>query len=210
PDVASVRADKEGLVEQRGALKQSIDELGASARVADAAEQVETLQAQRREARLELAEIELASHWLKQAWDRYVRETQPAVLRRASDLLARATEGSMVAVREHERTLFVESASGRSREPGALSRGSREMLYLVLRLALALEHAGSTALPLLLDDVLVNQDPERADQLARILASVGEGHQVIVLTCRPETRDRLRAASPEANVVELARTVAAG
>ncbi len=202
-DASTTAVARDRRVEERGALKQTIDELSASARVVEAADRVAQLEAQLREARLELAEIELASRWLRRTWEHYVRETQPAVLQRASELLRQATDGAMTGVRERERQLFVESPGGRARAPEQLSRGSRELLYLVIRLALALEHSERTVLPLLLDDVLVNQDPERARQLARVLQSVSQHHQVIVLTCRPETRDLLVATEPRANIVEF-------
>lgn len=210
--VTALQHEKDTLVEQRGALKQAIEDLAASARVAEAAEEVQGIETSLHQARLELAEIELASRWLREAYERYVHDNQPSVLRRASDLLRRASDGSMVGVRqrsEQDRALFVESASGGTREPHELSRGSREMLYLVIRLALALEHAARTAVPLLLDDVMVNQDPERACQIAQVLHAVGERHQVILMTCRPETRDLVVQVDPSTRVIELPRFVTA-
>ena len=203
--VDGLRDHKDAQIERRGALKQAIEDLSGSADVAVAAERMASLEARLHEARLELAEIELASHWLKQAYEQYVRANQPAVLQRASELLKRASDGTMVGVRQHDRRLFVESVSGGTREPHELSRGSREMLYLVIRLALALEHAERTEVPMLLDDVMVNQDPQRARQIARILQAVGERHQLILMTCRPETRDLMASEDPSATVIELKR-----
>ena len=47
--------------------------------------------------------------------------------------------------------------------PEVLSRGTQEQLYLALRLAHIRNHAAqAAALPVIMDDVLVNFDPDRA------------------------------------------------
>src|SRR5690606_36322296 len=66
-----------------------------------------------------------------------------------------------------------------------LSRGAREQLYLAVRLAAAdaLAERG-VALPLVLDDVLVNLDQARTEAAVRELAEVATGRrQVLFLTC---------------------------
>jgi hypothetical protein len=66
-----------------------------------------------------------------------------------------------------------------------LSRGAREQLFLSLRLALAAHFARrGAALPLILDDVLVNFDMDRARAAAQVLRDfAGLGHQMLVFTC---------------------------
>ena len=66
-----------------------------------------------------------------------------------------------------------------------LSAGTLDMLYLAVRLAvceLALPE-GETC-PLILDDALVNLDPERLDQAMKLLAEIAKERQVILFTCR--------------------------
>ena len=116
----------------------------------------------------------------------------------------------MVAVIQERDQLYVRGPDGKPREPGQLSRGTREMLFLVIRLALALEHAERTRVPILLDDVMVNQDPERAEQIARVVRLVGKQHQVIFMTCRPELRDLIRDTDSTARVIELERFAGLG
>ena len=87
----------------------------------------------------------------------------------------------------------------------SLSRGATEQLYLCLRLALAEELNGSgPQLPLLIDDLMANADPERADGLASILADVATRQQLIVFTCNPATAERVVNADPTAGVLTLA------
>ncbi len=84
-----------------------------------------------------------------------------------------------------ETCLRVDDAEGRSLPVESLSRGTREQLFLSLRLALAACYARRGApLPLVLDDVLVNFDAERAKAAAAVLGDfAAAGHQLLVFTC---------------------------
>ena len=84
-----------------------------------------------------------------------------------------------------ENVLRVDDAEGRSMPVEVLSRGTREQLFLSLRLALANCYARRRApLPLVLDDVLVNFDAERAKAAAAVLRDfAAAGHQLLIFTC---------------------------
>ena len=95
-------------------------------------------------------------------------------------------------------------AHGRPQGVDTLSSGTREQLYLTVRLGLALEYAQrAVALPLLLDDVFVNFDPDRRTRAARALARVAERTQVLFLSCHPPTIKALGDACPHARKIEL-------
>ncbi|HZV93930.1 MAG TPA: hypothetical protein VFF72_11980, partial [Caldimonas sp.] len=84
-----------------------------------------------------------------------------------------------------ENILLADDADGRRLPVEALSRGTREQLFLSLRLALVGSYARrGVELPLVLDDVLVNFDARRAKAAAAVLRDfAAEGHQVLVFTC---------------------------
>ena len=85
-----------------------------------------------------------------------------------------------------------------------LSRGTAEQLYLAVRLGLVREFAQRTAaLPIVMDDVLVNFDPTRAERTAVALAEMSEHHQILLFTCHPETAELVRKVE-ECEVIELA------
>ena len=73
----------------------------------------------------------------------YERERQPETLKEASLYLARLTRSRYVRVWTPlgERTLRVDDADGSSLPVESLSRGTREQLFLSLRLALAAGYA---------------------------------------------------------------------
>jgi DNA repair exonuclease SbcCD ATPase subunit len=92
----------------------------------------------------------------------------------------------------------VDAAGGR-RDVARLSVGTREQLATLFRLCLA--ERLNTAL--LLDDQLVQSDPERLRWFRGTLRdTASKGVQILVLTCRPD--DYLEpAASPAPHVVDL-------
>lgn len=118
---------------------------------------------------------------------KYETERQPAALKDASGYLERLTAGRYVRVWAPlgERALRVDDGEGNSLAVEVLSRGTREQLFLSLRLALVGLYARrGIDLPLVLDDVLVNFDTRRARAAAGVLRDFAEaGHQVLVFTC---------------------------
>ncbi len=117
----------------------------------------------------------------------YESQRQPETLREASQYLAQMTEGRYQRVWTplDEDVLRVDDRQGQSIRVEVLSRGTREQVYLSLRLALVSAYARRGArLPMLLDDVLVNFDAQRAAAAAGVLQTFAErGHQLIVFTC---------------------------
>ena len=117
----------------------------------------------------------------------YEREHQPAALREASGYLQRLTAGRYTRVWTPlgEHALRVDDAGGRSLRVEVLSRGTREQLFLALRLALISSYARrGVRLPLVLDDVLVNFDAGRAKAAALVLRDFARaGHQLLIFTC---------------------------
>ena len=117
----------------------------------------------------------------------YEQERQPETLQEASGYLQRLTQGRYRRVWTPlgENVLRVDDADGQVLPVEALSRGTREQLFLSLRLALAACYARrARPLPLVLDDVLVNFDAERAGAAAAVLRDfAAAGHQVLVFTC---------------------------
>lgn len=74
-----------------------------------------------------------------------------------------------------------------------LSGGAQEQLALLTRIGLAEVLAGEGTLPLVLDDSLVNTDPERIRQLHRVLFRAAEKLQVLVFSCHDVLFDGLGA-----------------
>lgn len=200
-DVSDGRNQTAALEAERLSLAQAIGETQIERRAIEQSDELPTLnlrksmlEAERESALREHRLLLLADMLIRDTVQRIEQERQPDVLRRASSLFARITDGRYQRVfRPVEgQGLEIEDASGSTRPPAALSRGTLEQLYVALRLGLAeafTENVG--ALPLIMDDVLVNFDPERARGVAQALFDVSNGRQVLIFTSQPGTVELL-------------------
>ena len=88
--------------------------------------------------------------------------------------------------------------------PEHLSMGTRQQLYLSLRIALLLTaDAVGRKLPVMCDDILVNFDEKRRAGAVRALAQLAEHRQVILFTCHPEVVKLFSSLEPSVNHIEL-------
>ena len=120
-------------------------------------------------------------------------------------LLARMTRGRYTDIRRRlDGTLLVEKDDGTVKEPHQLSRGTREQLYLAIRLAYV-QHYSKNAepLPLVVDDVLVNFDENRALGALEVFWEVAESLQIIFLTCHQNMVDLIKSARPGEEPIHL-------
>jgi len=198
--------------ERTGRLQQALTQLAASNALAmnlEAADRVAT-EAHAQARRWLVARI--AKTLIDDTLREYERDKVPGVLRRAGDHLRTMTNGAYVRVHFNEddglRIFTPHEAPKATQE---LSRGTHEQLYLAVRLGLIESFAeANVALPLVLDDVLVNADPERAERMVRVLAQVAEQQQLLFLTCHPHLARLVMNQAAEAKHVRLPPVAQAG
>ena len=163
---------------------------------------VESLKAQLTDAAQEWAVLSSAHRIIEATRERYKRERQPQVVRRAADLFSQITDSRYQSLLIDGSTILAIDDRDHHVDAASLSRGTVEQLYLSLRFALAEQLSTTSPLPLLLDDILVNSDPERAPRMARAIAEVAQRQQVFMFTCHPWVVDLLTDEVP-AHFIEL-------
>ncbi len=132
--------------------------------------------------------LRLAQTLLRAGIDRFRREQQAPLLSRASQLFARLTEGRYdrlsVDAGEDDRCVILALRPDDTHCPAErLSEGTRDQLYLALRLAAIEGEVGaSEPLPFIADDLLVNFDDHRARAALRVLAEFARTTQTILFT----------------------------
>ena len=72
-----------------------------------------------------------------------------------------------------------------ARQAEYLSAGALDLMYFALRLAICRLALPDAQAPLILDDTLVDLDPERTAQAMSLLREISKERQVIVFTCKP-------------------------
>lgn len=200
--VAASEAERDARAAELTRAKDALDATLTSAEVPTLQMQVESLKAQLDEAAQEWAVLAAAHRMIEATRERYKRERQPLVVKRAASLFGGITDGRYDRLVVDGSSIFVIDTAGRQVDAAALSRGTIEQLYLCLRFALAEQLATTSPLPLLLDDILVNSDPGRAPRLAQTINEVAQRQQVFMFTCHPWVLDLLTRET-QAHVIEL-------
>jgi uncharacterized protein YhaN len=153
--------------------------------------------------------VHTAGRLLRWAIDRYRETRQGPMLERASEIFARLTRGSfgklVVDFECDPPTLDGQRPDGRTVGLGGMSDGTRDQLFLALRLAALEMHIGQAhALPFIADDLFINYDDERSKAGIEALASLSETTQVIFLTHHEHLVPTVKAVLGEAaNIVAL-------
>ena len=180
------------LREERGGNNGEIARLAGEEESSDLRIQRNVLMEQLREDAREWSRLTIAGVILERTQRKFEQERQPSVIRHAEEFFSNVTgqRYRRLYAPVGDQTITVTDSSGRDRRPSELSRGTREQLYLALRFGLIREfgeHAES--LPVVVDEALVNFDPERANLAARAFARLAETNQVLVFTCHRTIAD---------------------
>lgn len=177
---AALSADKENA-------KRTVEAIGGTGTAAVA-------EAQRQEALAEMADaaeryvkVYTAGRLLRWSIDRYREEKQGPMLGRAGAIFARLTQGAfqklVVDFDAQPMALEGQRADGKLVPISGMSDGTRDQLYLALRMAaLELHLDQAPPLPFIADDLFINYDDGRSAAGFEALAALSERTQVIYLT----------------------------
>ncbi len=184
--------------EERGALLEQIKSQSHDRRPAERRLELSSVDRRLREALHRWQVLSTCSTALDSVREVYERQRQPEVLREASEYFARLTGGRYTRAWSSlgHRILWVDDAHGNALAVDKLSRGTREQLFLSLRLALVSAYARrGVRLPIVMDDVLVNFDVARVKAAVEVLRDfVRAGHQILVFTCHEHIASLFRSA----------------
>lgn len=133
---------------------------------------------------LERDALRLAHRTLLGCKDEFIKVASTRLAAAVSEVFADLTGGRYRTVRVDPASLEL-SVDGPERvdvAAASLSRGTRDQLWLALRVAILETLAPERALPLVLDDPFLHFDDERLALAGRALARVGARHQVLLFT----------------------------
>lgn len=156
----------------------------------------------------------VARQLLDREVERYRTTTQGPILERAQELFEMLTLGA------YQRLVAAQNDRGKdemvARRPdgttvavGGMSSGTRDQLYLALRIA-SVEHKLSEdaePMPFIADDLFVNFDDARTEAALRVLASLAERTQVIVFSHHESVVTTCGRLAEEGMPVEVVRLI---
>jgi hypothetical protein len=183
--------------------------LGDLDNVAEAEEALEAAEAEVARVR-ELDEtLDLTRRFLDAAQEQVHRDIAPVLAQAVKRWLPQLTGGRYTDVTVDPTTLQVAvcGPARRWRKAELLSHGTAEQIYLLLRIALA-DHLtkGHDTCPLILDDVTVHADNDRARGVLELLLDLSQQRQVVLFTQEDKVASWARAtlSPPHHAVLELA------
>ncbi|MBR3554873.1 MAG: AAA family ATPase [Oscillospiraceae bacterium] len=144
--------------------------------------------------------LELALDALREANTQLQTLFSPLISRRAAALMARMTDSRYAGVYFDREMHFSAQRAGELNAHALeyLSDGTRNQLYLAVRLAICELVLTEEPCPLILDDVLAAFDDKRARDTLQLLRELAQDRQIILLTCQSRERRLLAELEKEA------------
>jgi uncharacterized protein YhaN len=176
------------LAQARGREEKELELMDGSDQAAELADRAQALLAGIRSNAEHYVRVKLAGRVLRDEIERYRKENQGPLVKRASEHFAALTLGSferlMADFDEKDQPVLVGiRPDGERVYVAGMSSGTRDQLYLALRLASLEKYLrDAEPMPFIVDDILVDFDDERSEAALNGLAALAEKTQVIVFT----------------------------
>jgi uncharacterized protein YhaN len=200
-ELDAAQTELKSLVDQRGARRHEQKLLAEDRSLAERQLELSCLEKKLDNARQAWREHAIVSRVLERLRHHYEKHRQPETLSEASRYLTQLTGGEYIRVWTPlaDDILLVENSAGQSLPVEVLSRGTREQLFLSIRLAVVSTYAKrGIQLPMVLDDVLVNFDAVRTQRAAEVLVDFAAGgHQLMIFTCHEHMWQMFKALSAD-------------
>ena len=193
------------LHQRHGEVKQEMKSLAEDQRLAAAKFELGCLDEKLHALAQEWRGLAVSLRMLEDIRESYEAERQPETLGEASIYLQQLTDGKYTRIWTPlgQNELRVDDANGQPMALDVLSRGTREAIFLSLRLALVAAYGRrGVNIPMILDDVLVNLDHKRAKAAVDVLCDFAkEGRQLLFFTCHEHIKAMFMAADVDIRVL---------
>jgi uncharacterized protein YhaN len=189
---------------ERGKMEGKLKDIEGESELAGKMTELETERQRLSEAYKEWITGKVALKVLTEVRQKYEKEKQPVIIQNSGKYFKKITGGRYerihAALEKREITVF--DSREASKTIDQLSRGTREQLLVSLRLGFIEEYeTNAEPLPVVVDDILVNFDPERARKTAGIFQEFAKNRQVIIFTCHPSTKEYF--SKSHVNLIEI-------
>ncbi|MES1949510.1 hypothetical protein S4A8_01575 [Salinisphaera sp. S4-8] len=179
----------------RNEARADFEAIGGDDRAVTAAAERQTALADMQDAAERYLRVGTAALLLKWAGQRYAMDKQRPLIERGSALMNQLTGGAFERLagdfdERDELQIVGVRADGSRVRPAGMSEGTRDQLYLALRIAAIEDYLQRAApLPVVADDLFINFDDERALVGLDVLAGLAEKTQVLFFTHHQHLRD---------------------
>jgi uncharacterized protein YhaN len=204
--LSDVDADLSRETHSIGGIENGLTEMRVDSGAAEASAEAQEALARVRTNVERYVRAKLGAFILGREIERYRQENQGPTLAKASQLFARLTLGGFTGVRagyndKDKPALKCVRDGNVEVDIEGLSEGTRDQLYLSLRLASLLRYSDlAEPMPLVLDDVLIQFDDERSRAALQIIAELATRMQVLFFTHHARLVELARTAVPSSSL----------
>ena len=187
-ELSELNIQRDRIRDQLQTIQTTIQTIDSSQEAANAREELENLRATIISSSEQYLRTKIAALILEQMIEEYRKENQAPVLTRASNLFSRLTMGSYRSLRdeldEKGRPFLLAIRDNNVEVPvQGMSDGTRDQLFLALRLATLEQHLEiSEPMPFIVDDILIGFDDQRTLVCLQLLAELSARTQVLLFT----------------------------
>jgi uncharacterized protein YhaN len=187
-EIQTLDSQRSQLEQQVGSDQAALAAMDGSDQATVAAEEAQGALATVRAGTERYLQLRLATLVLRRQIERYRQQNQDPVIRRASEIFPRLTLGSFARLKtdfddKDRPVLLGVRPSGKEVSVSGMSDGTRDQLFLALRLAsLELQLISSEPVPFVVDDVLIKFDDPRAEATLAQLSELARYTQILFFT----------------------------
>uniref|UniRef100_UPI004055AF6E AAA family ATPase n=1 Tax=Candidatus Electrothrix sp. TaxID=2170559 RepID=UPI004055AF6E len=187
-ELKELHEERDQLRDSRQTLQHEIKAQDGSALAANASEEAEEHLASIASNAEQYLRLQAAALILEQQIEKYRKTNQAPVLSRAGTLFSRLTLGSYAGLRDEldnkgNPILLGVRPDDQEVAVEGMSEGSRDQLYLALRLATLEQHLRKgEPMPFVVDDILIGFDDNRTQVCLEVLAELASSTQVLLFT----------------------------
>lgn len=187
-ELTELETDLEDAQKTNQSLRNELARLASTEKIEKAQQEIREARKELRPLAEEYAVNRTAAFILSKARERMLEKMKNQSLNQAGEIFKKLTQGEyseILPTDELEKADFkaVLSEDITQDTVDILSRGTREQLFLAVRVSRIAE---IDALPVVIDDSLVNYDVKHLQQAMQIMAELAATHQIFILTCHPD------------------------
>ncbi|MBW2002551.1 MAG: chromosome segregation protein SMC, partial [Deltaproteobacteria bacterium] len=187
-ELKELHANRDTLRDQRQTLQNEITSKDGKAAAANASEEAEQQLATMVSGVEQYLRLQIAALILEQRIENYRKKNQAPVLAKAGEIFSKLTVGSYANLRDElddsgKPILLGVRPNDEEVSIDGMSDGSRDQLYLALRLATLEQHLSKgEPMPFVVDDILIGFDDNRTRVCLEVLVELAASTQVLLFT----------------------------
>jgi uncharacterized protein YhaN len=207
-ELKELQSERDNLRDHRQTIQNEIKEKDGRALAANASEEAEAHLSSITQNAEHYLRYQIAALILEQQIEDYRKENQAPVLSRAGELFSKLTLGSYAGLRDEldssgKPILLGVRPNDLEVAIDGMSDGSRDQLYLALRIATLEQHLKKgEPMPFVVDDILIGFDDNRTRVCLEVLAELSTSIQVLLFTHHRRVLELANSCNEESKIFQ--------